>query len=153
MYTRQPPWVFVPGRPVDYSKPTASPSPAQLARLAGFDVDVMRGLGGNAFRVLDNEELLFDELRAGRLDAVLADSFYVRWRSAREGWLRVVGEPLNRLGYHFGVHREDAALLERVNAALEQMLATGYSARRSRAGSTARARFTGTTSASVATAR
>lgn len=217
MYTRQPPWAFVPGLTSDYRRPAPSPPPWQLAKLVGFDVDVMNALGQrlgarmvvvpidwnqletgllkkrydlilsgwtpslktpeaiaasqpycdwgllivvradnrviqspadlegarvghlgdpaveralgsmgrHRFLVRDNEELLFSELSAGALDAVITDSLYVRWRAAQEPGLRIVGEPLNRLGYHVGVRSEDAALLARVNAAVRDVVASG----------------------------
>lgn len=71
-----------------------------------------------------NESVLFDELKGGRLDAVVYDSPYVRWRVAGDSGLRVVGEPLNRLGYHAGVRQGDD-LLPRVNAAFETLAASG----------------------------
>jgi ABC-type amino acid transport substrate-binding protein len=37
----------------------------------------------------------------------------------------VVGEPLNKLGYHVGVRREDAALLARVQAAVKALVDSG----------------------------
>jgi polar amino acid transport system substrate-binding protein len=67
---------------------------------------------------------LFNDLGAGGLDAVVFDSVYVRWRVMRDGAFRVVGEPLNRLAYHVGVRREDAALLSRVNSAIRDLRAS-----------------------------
>jgi ABC-type amino acid transport substrate-binding protein len=71
-----------------------------------------------------NESVLFDDLKAGRLDAVVYDSPYVRWRVAADPALRIVGEPLNRLGYHAGVRRGDP-LLPRVDVAIQSLAASG----------------------------
>jgi polar amino acid transport system substrate-binding protein len=85
----------------------------------------LRSMGGVQFAVEDEAERLFDYLKQGRLDAVIFDSFYVRWRVARDRSFKAVGEPLNRLGYHLGVRREDGALFERVEAAIAALRASG----------------------------
>lgn len=73
----------------------------------------------------DAPEVLFEELRARVLDAVVFDSPYVRWRVARDGAFRVVGEPLNKLGYHVGVRHADETLFKRVQAAVKELVASG----------------------------
>jgi polar amino acid transport system substrate-binding protein len=77
------------------------------------------------FVVVESGEGLFDELLAGRLDALLYDSMYVRWRVRRGAPIRIVSEPLNRLGYHAGVLRSRGDLLARVNAAIRGLLDSG----------------------------
>ena len=94
--------------------------PAVGSALRAMGVGLGVGLVGN-----QNESVLFDDLKAGHLDAVVYDSPYVRWRVTRDQTLRVVGEPLNRLGYHVGVRRGDASLLARVNAAIAGLMASG----------------------------
>ena len=95
------------------------------------DPSVERGLAamrkslGARFMVKRNEQILFAELKAGRLDAVIYDSMYVRWRVARDPSLRIVGEPLSRLGYHVGVRREDQALYDLIEVALREMVGGG----------------------------
>lgn len=73
----------------------------------------------------DAPEVLFEELQAGVLDAVVFDSPYVRWRVAQDASFRVVGEPLNKLGYHVGVRQSDEALFKRVQAAVKELAASG----------------------------
>ena len=68
---------------------------------------------------------LFRDLRAGVLDAVIYDSLFVRWLVSRDADFRVVGQPLNRLGYHVGVRRSDPALAERVREAVDALVASG----------------------------
>ncbi|HET7293696.1 MAG TPA: ABC transporter substrate-binding protein [Vicinamibacteria bacterium] len=75
--------------------------------------------------VLGTKTQLFQDLRSGALDAVIYDSLYVRWLVARDAAFRVVGRPLNRLGYHVGVRRSDAALAARVRAAVDSLVASG----------------------------
>lgn len=70
------------------------------------------------------ETQLFYDLRTGVLRAVLADSPYVRWRVANDQGFRLVGEPLNRLGYHVGVRAEDKELFAKVQAAVQDFTAS-----------------------------
>ena len=77
------------------------------------------GLGVGSVLVRDSGSLLFDDLKAGTIDALIFDSPSVRWRVSRDPFFQVVGEPLNRLGYHVGLRREDAALLARFNVAIQ----------------------------------
>lgn len=85
----------------------------------------LREMGGGKFVQKEDAGKLFAELKAGVLDAVLFDSFYARWKISQDPAFRIVGEPLNRLGYHVGVLKSDAALLERVDAAIRGLLASG----------------------------
>lgn len=82
-------------------------------------------IGHERFQVRELQEEMFRDLEAGALDAVIYDSLHVRWRAARDGKLRIVGEQLNRLGYHVGLRREDTVLFEKVQAALKDLIASG----------------------------
>jgi ABC-type amino acid transport substrate-binding protein len=73
----------------------------------------------------DSQEALFDELRAGSVRAVLFDSLYVRWRISHDPAFRAVGEPLNRLGYHVGLRREDSVLCRNIQSAVEWLVNSG----------------------------
>jgi polar amino acid transport system substrate-binding protein len=75
------------------------------------------------------QDKMFEDLKAGKLGAVVFDSPYVRWRVARDPSLRAVGEPINRLGYHVGVRKSDDALFEAVEAAVKDLGASGEGAR------------------------
>jgi polar amino acid transport system substrate-binding protein len=75
--------------------------------------------------VYDSQEKLFDDLKARVVDAVLYDSPYVLWRVANDEAFRVVGEPLNRLGYHAGVRAADVELLRQVQTAVEDLVSSG----------------------------
>jgi ABC-type amino acid transport substrate-binding protein len=79
--------------------------------------------------VVENGERLFEELLAGQIEALLYDSMYVRWRVRRGAPIRVVGAPLNRLGYHVGVLRSRGNLLARTNAAIRELLDSGEMAK------------------------
>lgn len=85
----------------------------------------VRSLGASALLSFDSQETMFDELKAGRLSAVLFDSPYVLWRIARDKELRAVGAPLNRLGYHVGVRKQDKALFDRIEEAIKGLAAAG----------------------------
>ncbi len=79
------------------------------------------GLGAHLVSGDDGTQL-FESLRSGALDAVIFDSPGVRWRVAHDSAFRVVGAPLNRLGYHVGIRRSDADLLRRMNEAIRGLL-------------------------------
>ena len=82
----------------------------------------LSALGHGTFRAFDDPGSLFDALKQKRLDAAIFDSPYVDWWLSRNLGFRVVGEPLNRLGYHIGVRKADAELarkLETIAEALE----------------------------------
>lgn len=85
----------------------------------------VRSLGAAALVSFDSQEVMFEELKSGKLAAVLFDSPYVLWRVARDKELRAVGQPLNRLGYHVGVRKEDKALVAKVEAAVKALVAAG----------------------------
>ena len=82
-------------------------------------------LGGGRFEVRTTVPQLFSDLMDQKLDAVVYDSLYVRWRASRQHDVRVVGEPLNRLGYHLGLRRADAALVREVETAVRSLHASG----------------------------
>jgi ABC-type amino acid transport substrate-binding protein len=79
-------------------------------------------MGHGTFVAGDDPGMLFAQLKGGTLDAVVFDSLYVRWRVANDPTFRVVGAPLNHLGYHVGVLKENAGLFERVRAAVKDLV-------------------------------
>jgi len=81
-------------------------------------------MGSASLKGYEAETQLFHDLRAGRLRAVLADSPYVRWRVANDKGFRLVGESLNRLGYHVGVRAEDKELFGKVQNAVREFTAS-----------------------------
>ena len=85
----------------------------------------LRSIGAGKLQVYDAQEALFDALAAKKVDAILYDSPYVYWRVSRDNTFRIVGEPLNKLGYHVGMRREDAALVGKVKVALAAIAGSG----------------------------
>jgi len=85
----------------------------------------LRSIGAGKLQVYDVQEALFDDLATKKIGAILYDSPYVRWRVSRDKTFRTVGEPLNRLGYHVGLRREDAALIAKVKTALAEIASFG----------------------------
>jgi polar amino acid transport system substrate-binding protein len=77
----------------------------------------------------DDSDVLFEALASQKLDAAVEDSSYSRWRVAHDPRFRIVGEPLNRLGYHIAVRRDDAELLARLEGAIKEVRASGELAR------------------------
>jgi ABC-type amino acid transport substrate-binding protein len=85
----------------------------------------LHSLGAGELRTYDNEDRLFGDLEAGELDAVVYDSPAVRWHVKQDPSLRAVGQPLNKLGYHVALRREDEALFARVQAAIAALAGEG----------------------------
>jgi polar amino acid transport system substrate-binding protein len=99
------------------------------ARLVGYYNDpaveqTLRSLGTAHTKAFDSEGVLFKALVDGTLDALVHDSTYVRWRVNTDPTIRIVGEPLNRLGYHVGVRTADKELLAKVNTAVRDLAAS-----------------------------
>jgi len=88
----------------------------------------LRSLGAAELVPFASEDLLFQGLKSGKVPVIVMDSPYVRWRLSRETGLRTVGEPLNKLGYHVGVRKADADLLQKVEAAVKDFTASAESA-------------------------
>jgi len=85
----------------------------------------LTAMGHGRFMARDAPELLFEDLERGALDAVIYDSLYVRWRVGWDGRVKVVGEPLNRLGYYVGLRKEDPLLLRNVEEAVKDLVSSG----------------------------
>jgi ABC-type amino acid transport substrate-binding protein len=85
----------------------------------------VQGLGAGSLVPLEDSDRLFQELAAGRVDALVEDSTYVRWRVAHDSSFRVVGERLNRLSYNVGLRREDKALYQKVEVAIRELIEAG----------------------------
>ena len=77
------------------------------------------GLEAQLETVDQGGEEMFDRLGRSQLDAVIFDSTFVRWRIARDADFHIVGEPLNRLGYHVGLRRGEVELFAKVQAAVK----------------------------------
>lgn len=92
--------------------------------------------GSLAHRILDSHPKIralsydgqinaYEDLANGRLDAVLMDHIIALYNVAPMPELKMVGAPIGRLEYGIGLRKEDAAMLENVNRALDQMIASG----------------------------
>lgn len=81
-------------------------------------------IGAERVVVDDGGEQMFHRLSLGELDAVVFDSASVRWRVARDPTFRILGEPLNQLGYHAGIRASDRGLWERFQAAIREFVAS-----------------------------
>lgn len=88
----------------------------------------LRSLGAAELVPFPSEDALFQGLKAGKVSVIVMDSPYVRWRLARDKGFRAVGEPLNKLGYHVGVRKSDADLLQKVEAAVKDFTASAEGA-------------------------
>jgi His/Glu/Gln/Arg/opine family amino acid ABC transporter permease subunit len=73
----------------------------------------------------DGQINAYEDLANGRLDAVLMDHIIALYNVTPMPQLKMVGAPIGRLEYGIAVRKEDAALLEQLNGALEQVIASG----------------------------
>lgn len=89
----------------------------------------LRSLSSVKTKAYTSEGALFRDLKAGVLEAVIHDSTFARWRVNADPSLHIVGAPLNRLGYHVGVRRQDAERLAKVQAAVKAMLTSSEMAK------------------------
>ena len=86
-------------------------------------------------RIYDTQEDMYLDLYNGRLDAALADSLVLlEWLEGRGQGFRFVGEPLTDPewfgeGVGIAVRKGETELRERLNAALQKILANGTYAR------------------------
>jgi ABC-type amino acid transport substrate-binding protein len=74
----------------------------------------VRALGGGSLKAYDDPVALFDALKQSDLDAAIFDSPFVDWWMSQNPGFRVVGEPLNRVGYNIGVRKADAELARKL---------------------------------------
>jgi ABC-type amino acid transport substrate-binding protein len=99
------------------------------SRLGYFrDPSVQRSVDNLAASQLisyEDSDVLFEALAARKIDAAVEDSTYVRWRVAHDSSFRIVGDPLNRLGYFVGLRKDDTDLYEKVQAAIRDLLQSG----------------------------
>jgi ABC-type amino acid transport substrate-binding protein len=101
------------------------PSAGTVGHYADPSVEqTLRSLGSVHAKSYNSEGALFKDLREGAIDAVVHDSTFARWRVNAEPTLRIVGEPLNRLGYHVGVRRQDKELAAKVLLAVKALAAS-----------------------------
>jgi polar amino acid transport system substrate-binding protein len=85
----------------------------------------LHSLGAAELKTYDNETMLFADLKAGAIDAVVYDSPAVRWRARNDRAIRAVGEPLNKLGYHVALRSGDEELFARVEEAIAALTRSG----------------------------
>ena len=101
------------------------PSAGTVGHYADPSVELtLRSLGSVRTKSYNSEGALFRDLREGVIAAVVHDSTFARWRVNAEPTLRIVGEPLNKLGYHVGVRRQDTELVVKVQAAVKTLVAS-----------------------------
>jgi polar amino acid transport system substrate-binding protein len=85
----------------------------------------LHSLGAAELKSYESEARLFADLKAGAIDAIVYDSPAVRWRAKQDRALRVVGDPLNKLGYHIALRAGDKELLVHVQAAIQALRRLG----------------------------
>lgn len=76
-------------------------------------------------RTYEGEVNAFEDLKNGRLDAVLVDYpialYYASWNPE----MKIVGEPISEVSYGIAIRKDDELLLEQINAALDSIILSG----------------------------
>jgi polar amino acid transport system substrate-binding protein len=76
-------------------------------------------------RTYEGEVNAFEDLKNGRIDAVLVDYpialYYASWNPE----MKIVGEPISEVRYGIALKKDDEALLKLVNNALDSLFASG----------------------------
>lgn len=80
---------------------------------------------GIAVLSYDGQVNAYEDLRNGRLDAVLMDHIIALYNVATVPGLKPVGPPVGYLEYGIAVRKEDTELLRRIDSALERMIDSG----------------------------
>ena len=86
---------------------------------------VLEGERGVKLRTYDGQINAYEDLTNGRLDAVLMDWPIALYYSKPNPKLKFVGPPIEQIKYGIGVRQEDKTLLEQLNAALKDLIASG----------------------------
>jgi amino acid transporter len=84
----------------------------------------VQGLAASTLVPMDDSDQLFDLLASGKVDAVVEDAVYVRWRVALDRKFRTVGDRLNKMAYRIALRREDGKLLAEVEAAIKDFVSS-----------------------------
>ncbi|TNE33404.1 transporter substrate-binding domain-containing protein [bacterium] len=76
-------------------------------------------------KTYDSEVNSYEDLKNGRLDAVLIDEpvakYYAGWNPA----LKLTGEPIGEVVYGIAMRKQDTVLQKRINTALTKLITTG----------------------------
>lgn len=80
---------------------------------------------GAEVALYDSIDLAFQDLLAGRIDAVINDEPTSRQVAETKGGIKLVGEPFTREQYAIAVRKGDKALLDEINRALAKLRAAG----------------------------
>ena len=86
---------------------------------------ILRDHGDIEIRSYEGQINAYEDLLNKRLDAVLMDWPIARYYAAPHDELRDAGQPLGEMSYGIAIRKDDAALLAKVNAALDHMKQSG----------------------------
>jgi polar amino acid transport system substrate-binding protein len=81
--------------------------------------------GGITVRTYDQEINAYDDLRNGRIDAVLLDAPIGVYYAGPDRALQLVGRPVGRIEYGVAVKKGDSALLAEINQAISTIRQSG----------------------------
>ncbi len=86
---------------------------------------MLRAEGGINVRTYDSEQNSYQDLKNGRLDAVLIDEPVAKYYAGWNPELELVGQPIGEVSYGIVVPKEDTLLLKRINEALREIAQSG----------------------------
>lgn len=86
---------------------------------------ILQGEGGIEVRSYDGQGTPYLDLAGGRLDAVLMDTPIALYYAKPNPELKLAGAPISEARYGIGIRKEDAALLDAVNHALDRLARAG----------------------------
>jgi polar amino acid transport system substrate-binding protein len=84
----------------------------------------LRALAGAKLVAYPLNRELFYALQTRKIDAVAHDSTYIAWRIGRGEPFKILGDSLNKLGYHVGVAKASGEASSRVLAAVRDLAAS-----------------------------
>jgi polar amino acid transport system substrate-binding protein len=76
-------------------------------------------------RPYDGQITAYEDLALGRLDAVLMDHPIALYYGYPNAKLKFAGNPIGEMKYGIGLRKEDTALLQEINQALQMLIANG----------------------------
>jgi polar amino acid transport system substrate-binding protein len=80
---------------------------------------------GIQIRSYDGQITAYEDLALGRLDAVLMDHPIALYYGASNPRLKFAGDPIGEIKYGIGMRKEDTALLQEINQALQHLIDNG----------------------------
>lgn len=86
---------------------------------------MLREHGGIKVRTYDSEVSSYEDLKNGRLDAVLIDEPVAKYYAGWNPQLKLTGEPIGEVVYGIAMRKQDTVLLKKINFAITKLITSG----------------------------